>query len=455
MSPQARAHEANFDGLVGPTHHYAGLSVGNVASVRNAKIVSQPKRAALQGIAKAALLRDLGLKQGILPPLRRPRLDTLRALGYAGSDASVIERAFRAVPHLVSACYSASAMWVANAATFSPSADAEDGKAHFTAANLSSKFHRSLEPRQTAANLRAIFGGARSPEESLFVHHDPVFPQFGDEGAANHGRLAPSHGAPGVEVFVFGGSTLQDATFPKPKRYPARQTIEASHAVSTNHRLDPSRVAILQQNPDAIDAGVFHNDVVSVMNENAYLVHERTFLDQAGSLARLRELWGSLPGTEGKPLSVIEIADSEVPLEDAIRSYLFNSQLISLPEGGMALVCPEESRETPSVKAALDRILGEKKTPITKVMYLDVRESMQNGGGPACLRLRVSLTDAEAAQVHPSAWLTAEREHALIEWVQKHYRDRLAFDDLRDPKLFLETQAAMDDLERQLGFVLA
>ena len=27
------AYEVNFDGLVGPTHNYAGLSYGNVASL--------------------------------------------------------------------------------------------------------------------------------------------------------------------------------------------------------------------------------------------------------------------------------------------------------------------------------------------------------------------------------------------------------------------------------------
>jgi succinylarginine dihydrolase len=451
--------EANFDGLVGPTHHYAGLSVGNIASTRNAKLVSHPKKAALQGLAKAAMLRDLGLRQGVLPPLRRPRLDTLRELGFSGSDSSVIERAFRAVPQLLSACYSASSMWVANSATFSPSADSEDGLAHFTAANLSSKFHRSLEPKQTATNLRRIFAGER------FVHHDPVIPQFGDEGAANHGRLAPVHGKPGIEVFVFGGSVLQDATFLRPKKFPARQTIEASQAIATHHRISAKGFALLQQNPDAIDAGVFHNDVVSVMNENLFFTHEKAFLEQPVALARLRETWNSHfregdGSPDDLPLEIVEISEKDVPLEDAVRGYLFNSQLVTLPAAGavparMALICPEECRETESVRKAIDSILADGKNPIREAHYLDVRESMQNGGGPACLRLRVVLTEEEAADVHPGVWLTKEREASLQAWIGRHYRDRLSFDDLRDPKLFLEVQAAMDDLEKLMGFPLA
>lgn len=439
--------EANFDGLVGPTHHYAGLSFGNVASIRNAKLVSQPKKAALQGLAKAARLRDLGLLQGVLPPLRRPRLDTLRALGFEGTDASVLEKAARAVPQLLSACYSASSMWVANAATFTPSVDAVDGKAHFTPANLSSKFHRSLEPKQTAANLRAIFRGAS------FAHHDPVLPQFGDEGAANHSRLAPAHGKRGLELFTFGGSVLQDAAFAKPKKFPARQSIEASHVVRTTHAIADSGALFLQQNPDAIDAGVFHNDVVAVANENVLLLHEKAYADQAGTLARVRAAWHGVSG--GAPLHVLEIPDAEVPLDDAVQSYFFNSQLVTLAPGRMALICPEECRETESVKRAIEAIVAAANTPIREVHTFDVRESMQNGGGPACLRLRVALTDAEVADVHPGVWLTPEREHALALWIEKHYRDRLSFDDLRDPKLLHEVAGAMDALEGILGIALA
>ncbi len=447
-SEQNFMSECNFDGLVGPTHHYAGLSFGNVASTRNAKLASQPKKAALQGLAKAARLRDLGLKQGILPPLRRPRLDTLRALGFTGTDVSVIERAFKSVPQLVSAAYSASSMWVANSATFSPSLDAEDGRAHFTVANLASKFHRSLEPKQTGVNFRRIFGG------ETFLHHDPVLAQFGDEGAANHMRLAPSHGAKGLELFVYGGSVLQESLFIKPKKFPARQSIEAVHAISSTHGLAAKGSLFLQQNPDAIDAGVFHNDVVAVANENVLFVHENAYADQKATLERIQQAYEELPGSSKAELIIIEVPESEVTLEEAIRSYLFNSQLVTLSPGKMALICPEECRESTSVRAAIDWVIADK-NPIQEVHYFDVRESMQNGGGPACLRLRVSLNSVEESEVHPGVWLTPEREASLTAWINKHYRDRILFDDLRDAKLFLEANAAMDELETILSMPLA
>lgn len=439
--------EANFDGLVGPSHHYAGLSFGNVASTRNARLVSEPKKAALQGMDKAAHLRDLGILQGILPPLRRPRLDTLRALGFTGTDAAVIERAFRSVPHLLSACYSASSMWVANAATFSPSSDTREGRAHFTPANLSSKFHRSLEPKQTASNLKTIFRG------SSFVHHESILPQFGDEGAANHSRLAPAHGRPGIEIFTFGGSALQDANFQKPKKFPARQSIEASQVVQTTHGLEEGRALFFQQNPEAIDAGVFHNDVVAVANENVFLFHEKAYHAQAIALERLRNAWSMV--SEGIDLHLLEISENEMTLDEAVRTYFFNSQLVTLAPGKMALICPEECKTSESVQALIQRIIQSGLSPIRDVLYFDLRESMQNGGGPACLRFRVVLSDSEIQDIHPGVWLTPEREGLLRAWILKHYRDRLAMDDLRDPQLFAEVIGAYSELEEILGFTVA
>ena len=227
--------ETNFDGLVGPTHHYAGHSQGNVASMTHALEVSHPKRVALQGISKMSALAKLGLSQGFLPPIRRPRLDVLHSLGFSGSDAQIIESAFHSVPKLLSAVYSASSMWVANAATVSPSADTSNRKVHFTPANLSSKFHRVVEGPATSQNLQAIFSG------DSFVHHPLVHPSFGDEGAANHGRLSDSHGTEGIEVFVFGKSALAPDQFSRPTKFEARQSIEASHAVASLHGLDFSR----------------------------------------------------------------------------------------------------------------------------------------------------------------------------------------------------------------------
>src|SRR6202008_1709189 len=60
--------EINFDGIVGPSHNYAGLSLGNLAATSNAGLASRPREAALEGVAKMRANLALGLVQGILPP---------------------------------------------------------------------------------------------------------------------------------------------------------------------------------------------------------------------------------------------------------------------------------------------------------------------------------------------------------------------------------------------------
>src|SRR3954454_7944681 len=164
-----RAVEVNFDGLVGPTHNYAGLSQGNLASQRSKHRVSNPRAAALEGLAKMKLLASLGVRQAVLPPHERPDVGALRLLGFGGSDADVLWKARQQDPALLAGCCSASAMWAANAATVSPSADTTDGRVHFTPANLVSQVHRSLEAPTTSTILRAIF-----PDPDHFAHHPPL-----------------------------------------------------------------------------------------------------------------------------------------------------------------------------------------------------------------------------------------------------------------------------------------
>jgi succinylarginine dihydrolase len=421
--------EINFDGLIGPTHNYAGLSFGNLASQKNKGAASNPRAAVLQGVAKMRAVAALGLTQGFLPPQDRPHLKTLRALGFAGTDRQIIEKA-SAHPELLANCYAASSMWTANAGTVAPSPDTADGKVHFTPANLAANFHRSIEGPTTARVLKHIFA-----DERRFVHH-PLLPgglHFGDEGAANHGRLAPAHGDKGVHLFVYGLDG---------DKFPARQKLRASEAVARAHRLDPARTVFLQQSKAALDAGAFHNDVVGVANGTALFLHEQSFEDRDGAYAAIRQ---AAPFAE-----IIEAPKGAVSLEDAISSYLFNSQLLSLPGGEMALVLPKESEENPRVKAFVDETLA-RNNPINRALYLDVRESMRNGGGPACLRLRVVLSDAELAATNPNFILDDARVAALEAWAKKHYRDRLTPDDLRDPVFMEEALAALDALTGLLG----
>lgn len=433
------ALEMNFDGLVGPSHNYAGLSHGNMASDKNKGRAANPRAAALQGLTKMRRLIDLGLPQGLLPPQERPYIPGLRALGYLGSDQAVLETAFRDSPALVANYSSASCMWTANAATVTPGTDSPDGRVHFTPANLTAMPHRALEDTQTHRTLSMIFAN-----RERFMVHAPLAhtPLLGDEGAANHNRLCKSHGAAGLELFIYG----RDALGGNPDlKFPARQTLQASEAVARLHGLPEANTAFHPQSATAINAGAFHNDVVCVSNETVLFFHEHAFDDpkvlEDAMVAKAQAL-GFRP-------HFIMAPAADVPLQDVISSYLFNSQLVTLPDGKMALILPTQVEETPSTKAFVDSVLtGD--NPITQAHYLDLRQSMANGGGPACLRLRVVLDDAQQAAVHPGVVMTHDKIAVLEDWVRKHYREQLSGGDLGDPAFLDETRAALDELTQIL-----
>ena len=436
-----KSYEVNFDGLVGPTHNYGGLSYGNVASQNNCQQASNPREAALQGLAKMKALMEMGFTQGILAPQERPDVAGLRRLGFAGSDAQVIEQAARQAMPLLAASCSASSMWVANAATVSPSADTADGRVHFTAANLACKYHRSIEHPTTSRVLNAMFA-----DPQHFAHHGalPSVAQFGDEGAANHTRLCRDYGEAGVEFFVYGRSAF-DPRLPAPQKYPARQTLEASQAVARLHGLRDDAVVFGQQNPAVIDQGVFHNDVIAVGNGEVLFYHEDAFLQTDALLAELQDKLGR----SGASLKAICVPRAEVSVEDAVRSYLFNSQLLSRADGSMLLIVPEECRANQRVWNYLQGLLASD-APINEVKVFDLKQSMQNGGGPACLRLRVALNENELAAVNPGVIMSAPLHATLTQWVERHYRDRMRDEDLADPQLLLECRAALDELTQIL-----
>ncbi len=434
------AVEVNFDGLVGPTHNYGGLAHGNLASAANEGKVSNPREAALQGLGKMRALMRMGVPQGVLPPHERPHVSSLRKMGFGGSDADVIRAASRASPLVLENASSASAMWTANAATVSPSADTGDGRLHLTPANLSSHFHRGIETETTSRVLKAIFA-----DEARFAIHAPVpFSTFGDEGAANHCRLASVHGERGVEMFVYGRSAFAREGG---GRFAARQAMEASHIVATQHDLWRGGGAMFaQQGRAAIDAGAFHNDVVAVSNGNVLMFHEQAFEDRSGVIESLKRACG---GRGFEPV-LLEAATAELELGEAVKSYLFNSQIVTKPEGGMALILPVEAEEAPRAKAFVDRVLASN-GPVREAHYLDLRQSMRNGGGPACLRLRVVMTEAELQAIGGRAMLDEARIAALEQIVERRYRDRLAVSDLADPQLLDEGRAALDAIGQVLG----
>ena len=429
------AREFNFDGLVGPTHNYAGLAYGNVASATHRNQVSNPRAAALQGLEKMKKVASLGIGQAVLPPLPRPRISFLRELGYSGSRQSIIESVAKSDPVLLASIYSSSNMWTANAATVSPSADCEDGRLHITVANLASSLHRSIEAAGTYQVLKSIFAN----EECFRVH--PALPPsmtLMDEGAANHTRLCSDFGKPGIENFVYGRVALNTESA-APKKFPARQTLEATQAIIRRHGLNDERTVVLQQNPDSIDAGVFHNDVISVGNQNVLLCHELSFVNQSELLEQTRRVFESQCSDE---LHICELKQSDISMEDCVSSYLFNSQILTRPDGKMTLICPTESSETESAKRCTEKIVTEV-DPIDEVIFLDLRQSMNNGGGPACLRLRVVLDDQQLRAVHPNILFDENLYERLKTWIETHYREELHVKDLADPKLAIEMDACM------------
>lgn len=399
--------EINFDGIIGPTHNYAGLSPGNVASARNAGAVAQPRAAALQGLDKMRANLTLGLAQGWFMPLARPNRAWLNSIAADGTDAPA---------HLVAAGWSASAMWAANAATVSPAADCADGRCHLTVANLTTMPHRSHEWTGTLAQLNLAFA------HPAFVVHPPIPAPFGDEGAANHMRLAPAHDAPGVEIFVYGTSG---------GAFPARQHEQASRAIARRHGLAPSRTLFIEQAPRAIAGGAFHNDVVAVANERVLFVHASAFADQAGAYAAIR---AAAPFVE-----IVEVAEADVSLADAVASYLFNAQLVTLPDaGGMALIAPLEASATPPVARAM-QALTSGNGPIRRVIPVDVRQSMANGGGPACLRLRVV---ADVAHVDPRFMVDAARLDQAAAVIAQHWPAEIAPGDIGTASLTADVTRA-------------
>ncbi len=432
--------ELNLDGLVGPTHHYAGLATGNLASTTHALMLSNPQAAALQGLKKMRLLHQLGVKQAVLPPHQRPNLKLLARLGFKGRPVQQIEKAFKEAPSLLSNCYSAASMWTANAATVSASIDTADAKVHFTAANLATLLHRSQESNFSSHLLKKIFSNPR-----YFHHHQPLpfSATLGDEGAANYNRLCVNHQKAALSIFVYGKKLYDTADY-LPQKYLARQSLEASQAIARQHQLNSNKLFFVRQTPEAIDAGVFHNDVIAVANEALLFLHEKAFVEQQDFLKQLQT-------TADFELKIIELKEEQISLETVVNSYLFNSQLITLPESGkMNLIAPAECEQNKPVKLLLDALIRDNSNPIDAVHYLDLKQSMQNGGGPACLRLRAPLTEIELGAMHQGILITNSLLDSLETWVLKHYRTSLQIQDLGDSLLLNETFTALDELSALL-----
>ena len=433
--------EINFDGLVGPTHHYGGLSGDNLASDSNRDATSNPKKAALQGLEKMKALHDLGFPQAVLPPLRRPSIETLRALGFGTQEDNkkiILQKTLETAPHLLSAVSSASSMWTANAATIAPSVDTADHNLHMVAANLTSKLHRSIEATDTYRNLRSIFG------PFFTVQAIPGGQAMGDEGAANHTRLSTTYGSAGIHVFVYGRDGASDKI--THQRFLGRQTLQASQAVARLLQLSSDQTVYIQQKQEVIDAGVFHNDVIAVGNLDCYFSHQNAYTEGGEALQMMSEVFRR---TTGSNLNHIVVPDALISVEKAVKTYLFNSQLVG-PSGDMTLIAPQECREDPIVSDYLESLCHDVEAPINHVRYFDLRESMRNGGGPACLRLRIIMNEAEKQALGARVLLDDSLHEELVSWVNQHYRDSLTLPDIADSVFCDEITVAFDELSKIL-----
>ena len=428
-------HEVNFDGLPGPSHLFSGLGHGNLASQISKGKASSPKQAALQSLEKIKKLYELGIKSVVVPPQRRPNLTPLSVFGFKGSREDIVEQAFNSDPKLFSSIFSSAYMWTANAATVSPSPDTHSGLLKLTVANLKTNFHRSIESFGTYALLRKCLSSTKISVSS------PLAGTMPDEGAANHLRFCEDYGSEGLEVFVYGFSVNEP--LPSPKNFKPRQSKEAFEKIIGSHEVKNS--LLIFQNPDAIDAGVFHNDVISTSNKNVFLFHEKSFYKNKESVEQINEAYKKLTG---KDLILLEVTDKEADMDDCVRTYLFNSQIINPGnQEEMMLIAPQQCKKSLKIEAYIDKILADDNNPISEVSYLDLDESMDNGGGPACLRLRVVMNDAQLSEINQKLIFNEELYNKLKELISNHYPSELRLDDLLEKETLEQLDTCFDKFE--------
>lgn len=439
--------EVNIDALVGPTHHFGGVGVGNEASQSHTRIPSHPRQAALEGLRKASLVAGLGVPQHVLPPIRRPLPRFLSELGFAGDFASMCLRARQLEPFAYSAAFSSAYMWAANAATAAPACDCDNRRTNLVLANLSSSWHRYTEQFTRASQFETMFLDNQELPVSIHGALPPLVP-LRDEGAANHMRLCNPAGDSGIHIFVYGDCDEGHAVkgqaakneredrvvqkSAKSNKHMARQTLAASRAVARQLGLDPTRTFFLQQHPDAIDAGVFHNDVIATSHRHLLLMHEKAFFDADAELRRLSEAFRNFTGTS---LTIIKILEEQLTLADAVESYLFNSQILTRGDSNaMTIVCAGQCERMPQVRRLLESWIADRDNPIEDVHFVPLEQSMAGGGGPACLRMRLTLPAAAIESFSPKSRLTPMLENRLTKIINDCYPETLEWESLADPE---------------------
>ncbi len=430
-------HEINVDGLIGPTHHFGGLGVGNLASHASQYRPSNPRAAALEGLAKMQLLSELGIPQFYLPPLTRPNWGWLESLGYAGDRADILKRCYDDSPQLLSAAYSSAFMWTANAATVAPACDTLSQCLTLVPANLCCNLHRGQESLARMHQLRDMLRDVSNA--SVTEPLPSVFP-LRDEGAANHMRLCNRHGDLAVHLFVYGPPVEN-----RVGTFIARQSELASRQVALQLQLDREACCFAQQTPEAIEAGVFHNDVIATSHADLLIYHELAFADHANVVEDLSHKYQR---RIGHALQGLCVHSRELPLDEAVRTYLFNSQIVNSDSDTMQLICPSQCRDSSPTRALIDRWIADPSNPIQRVHFLSLNQSMANGGGPACLRLRMMVDDAQLKELGARYRIDEARIALLSDIIEQNYPERFCIEDMTRLDFAEHSQTTVDTIER-------
>lgn len=432
-----RLIEANVDAIPGPTHLFSGLGVGNLASKEHSETPSHPRRAALESLAKAEFVASLGIPQFVWLPPQRPNTQFLTQCGFCGSIVEQVSASFEHAPEILHASLSSAFMWAANSGTFSPAVDCRDGRDHFTPANMISSLHRGSESLERAGDLAKLLAG----DQQLVVHAPlPSLVPMRDEGAANHMRLSDASGTRAVNVFVYGVDDRSSDTTKQPTFYP-RQTRSSVEAIGRQHQLRPDATFYIEQHPDAISAGAFHNDVIATSHRNVLVYHERAFSNNV-VVDEVRSRFRKLAGDQ---LVSICVPESELPLEEAVKSYLFNSQILTPnpDQSRMVLVSPMQCESNVAARSVIEQLIRNPDCPIQQVHFVSLDQSMSGGGGPACVRLRLPLSQQsiEARQA-TSYRLTEDLADRLRRSIEQFYPERIRLQDFLDPLTLEKAETA-------------
>ncbi len=405
--------ELQMDTIVGMTHHYGGHAIGNNASIINKGIKSNPMQAALQGLDKMKRVFELGVPQLILPPQQRPHIPTLRSLGFRGDLQKCLNKLFQLRPHLFNKLCSSAFIWTANAATVIPSVDTKNKKVHIRVANLASHFHRSLEADERFDIFNVIFNNDKYFEVSKPLPSS----EFTDEGAANHTRLEA-----GQHIFVHGYQDIEECIN---NNLPRRQSKLSQELISYQTLNNTEHALFLKQSDEALKLGVFHNDVIATGIDRFYLCHENSY---SGGLADLEKLSTWYSKNTGHSLELHVIPNKELGIRELVETYLFNSQWIKDMDGNIHIIAPIQCLTNPRVNRVIERWL--ESHPNWFIEYIDLNQSMKNGGGPACLRCRLPLTIEELNSIHPGVLYTSKKARAIEKIVHEYYPEQFEMTDV-------------------------